>query len=94
MQVQVKDNTVLSNCTLDHITNMCFNYNLYQLVLGVTRDTDLYIQAAEADIPESANDWINTNLDDQRPSYSAVNFILDAYGCTTAVDGTYSCAID
>ena len=83
----------LNNCTLRDITDMCFEFNLYHLVLDVMIDIDSYVREADVEIPESADDWINTNLKKQAP-HSAIDVILDIYECSTAVDGTYTCKQD
>ena len=98
LQVQAKAGgaTPLGNCTLSEISNMCLNFDLYQMVLGLLRDVDSYISDQRFVIPESANDWINTNLngDSESVPKSAVDLILEMYGCSLTSSGSYTCTED
>ena len=96
MQAKEESATLLNNCTLDDITYMCLNLDLYHMVLGLLRDVDSYIAAEGFVIPESANNWINTNLngDPEQVPDSGVDLILELYGCSVTNQGTYSCTTD
>ena len=94
MQVQAKSPTVLNSCSLGDITTMCFNFNFYNFVIGLTQDIDKHVVEISADIPESANIWINDNLNNYREAYNATGVVLDVYQCTASANSTYECAID
>ena len=96
MQAKAESATLLSSCSLSKISNMCLEFHLWQLVEVIQENVTDYHEEKSYGFPESAREWINANLGGEDLHCSAVQPILELYGCTsmTSEAKTYECTED
>ena len=93
MQAKAESATLLNNCTLSEISNMCLKLHFRQLVKSIQKGVSDYHDKSYS-FPLSANEWINANLRGEGLHCSAVQPILEIFGCTLTSEGTHSCTED
>ena len=87
MEAKAESATLLNNCTLSEISNMCLNFHLHQIASDSLIDNiNTYINNA------SSTNWINANLRGGDLHCSATEPILETFKCKLT-QGTYECAV-